>query len=102
MDGDIVVKRFDNFGSRLRGLMFYKEPPYSYVLLEPCNSIHTFFMKFPIDAAFLDNEGMIVKVVKNLEKNKIILPVKNAHSVIETKSGDTSIFEEGMYLDIIS
>ena len=29
----------------------------------PANSIHTFFMKFPIDAAFLDSEGEIVKIV---------------------------------------
>ena len=27
----------------------------------PCNSIHTFFMRIPIDVAFLDRDGVIVK-----------------------------------------
>ena len=34
------------------------------MLITKCNCIHTFFMRFPIDATFLDGQGRIVKTVK--------------------------------------
>jgi len=36
------------------------------MLIRRCNAIHTFFMRFPIDATFLDGEGKVVKVVRNI------------------------------------
>ena len=32
------------------------------LLITPCNSIHMFFMRFPIDALFLDAQGTVVKL----------------------------------------
>ena len=32
------------------------------MLIAPTNAIHTFFMKFPIDVAFVQKDGRIVKV----------------------------------------
>ena len=31
--------------------------------LAPCASVHTFFMRYPIDAAFVDRRGCILKIV---------------------------------------
>jgi len=31
-----------------------------------CNAIHTCFMRFPIDATFLDRDDNVVKVVRNI------------------------------------
>ena len=36
------------------------------LLIKRCNCIHTFFMRFPIDATFLDRRGEVVKVVRNI------------------------------------
>ena len=36
------------------------------MLITKCNCIHTFFMRFPIDATFLDRKGNVVKVVRNI------------------------------------
>ena len=36
------------------------------MLITKCNCIHTFFMRFPIDATFLDGQGRIVKTVKGV------------------------------------
>lgn len=36
------------------------------LLIEQCNAIHTFFMKFAIDATFLDRNNRVVKVVRNI------------------------------------
>ena len=36
------------------------------MLITKCNCIHTFFMRFPIDATFLDRKGNVVKTVKGI------------------------------------
>ncbi len=36
------------------------------LLIPRCNCIHTFFMRFAIDATFLDADGRTVKVVRNI------------------------------------
>jgi hypothetical protein len=36
------------------------------ILLRPAGSIHTAFMRFPIDAVFLDGEGTVLKVEREL------------------------------------
>jgi len=36
------------------------------LLIRKCNCIHTFFMRFTIDATFLDRDGNVVKVVRNI------------------------------------
>jgi uncharacterized membrane protein (UPF0127 family) len=51
--------------TRLKGLLFRKELKNGEALIiEPCNSIHTFFMRFPIDAIFIDSNHKIVKIYK--------------------------------------
>jgi uncharacterized membrane protein (UPF0127 family) len=32
------------------------------MVLAPCNSIHTFFMRFPIDVVFAARDGRVVKL----------------------------------------
>ena len=36
------------------------------MLVTKCNCIHTLFMRFPIDATFLDKSGKVVKVVRGI------------------------------------
>lgn len=52
---------------RMKGLIGVKRlPPGEGMLILNCNSIHTFFMAFPIDATFLDRNGKVVKVVRGI------------------------------------
>lgn len=52
---------------RMRGLIGTKSlSPGEGMLILRCNSIHTFFMSFPIDATFLDESDNVVKVVRNI------------------------------------
>ena len=52
---------------RMRGLIGVRHlPPGEGLLILKCNSIHTFFMAFPIDATFLDRNDNVVKVVRNI------------------------------------
>jgi uncharacterized membrane protein (UPF0127 family) len=57
----------DSFLSRLRGLL--ARPPMSKeqgLLLLECGSVHTVGMGYPIDVAFLDAEGRVVRNVVDL------------------------------------
>jgi uncharacterized membrane protein (UPF0127 family) len=57
------------------------------LLLEPCNSIHTCFMRFEIDAVFLDEAGVVVKIYNNIKPWRFILPVKNSRATLELAQG---------------
>lgn len=76
----------DSFIDRLFGYMFRKKPHYEAILFKPCNSIHTFFMKFNIDVLFLDKNMKVIKKIEGLEKGKVDY-VKDASFVIEAQEG---------------
>lgn len=58
--------------------------------LEPCNSIHMCFMRFAIDAVFLDKNMYVVKIIENFKPWHFSPFVKNARSVIELPAGHTN------------
>ena len=61
------IRIADTFGSRFLGLMGKKELKEGQgLLLKRCGSIHTCFMRFPIDATFLDRRGNVLKVVRGI------------------------------------
>ena len=77
----------DSFLKRFCGYMLRKQPHHEAILITPCNSIHCFFMRFEIDVLFVDKDLFVVKKVEAMKAGKIIMPVKNAAAVVETKAG---------------
>jgi uncharacterized membrane protein (UPF0127 family) len=57
------------------------------LLIEPCSSIHTAFMRFGIDVLYLDRAGEVVKAVANLRPFRLSAKWAGAHAVIELPSG---------------
>jgi len=94
------IKIADTFLRRLRGYMFYKQPPVSGLVIKPCNSIHTYFMKFPIDVLFIDKDGLVLSKCSYLKKNKMIKPVKGAKAVVESLGGVFSEVNIGDTIEI--
>ncbi|ERI91494.1 putative ACR [Clostridiales bacterium oral taxon 876 str. F0540] len=92
----------DTFKTRFLGYMFRKKPHYEAILIKPCNSIHTFFMRFNIDVLFVDIDMKVVKKVENLPPRKIIMPVEGAAIVIEGKAGAFSEVSEGSKVSILN
>ncbi len=43
------------------------------LLIHPCNSVHTFFMKYDIDVIYLDKNNVIKKIVPHLKPWKFSL-----------------------------
>ena len=64
----------NTFIKKLKGLMFQKN--INYCLRLKTNSIHTFFMKEPIDIIMTDKFNNILYIFRNINKNKIIIKPK--------------------------
>lgn len=60
--------------------------PEAVLVIAPCNSVHTFFMKFPIDAVFVDREGAVLKQYSGLRPWRIAFAVR-AFAVLELSAG---------------
>src|SRR5690349_21122530 len=56
------------------------------LLIRPTSSIHMFFMRFPIDAVFLDENLVVRKVVPELKPWRIAA-ARGAKSVVELPVG---------------
>jgi len=52
----------------------------------PCEAVHTFGMKFPIDLVFLDRNKIVKKVKHNVVPGRLSMCL-SAHSVLELASG---------------
>ena len=77
-----------SFASRLVGLMGRRALAFGDGLhIAPCNSIHTFLMKIPIDAVFLDKQLKVVKVCGAMVPWRISSLVWGADSVLELPAG---------------
>ena len=57
------------------------------MLLKPTFSIHTFFMRFPIDVVFLDRDGAVVDVVRRLKPWRAATRIR-ARAVLELAAGE--------------
>ncbi|MBO6179345.1 MAG: DUF192 domain-containing protein [Selenomonadaceae bacterium] len=82
------VEIADNFFRRFLGLMGRKALHENEgLLITPCNSIHMLFMRFAIDAVYLDNDFKVLKVTKNLLPWLGFSLCFGAKSVLEVKTG---------------
>lgn len=52
----------------------------------PCEGVHTFFMKFPIDVVFINKKRVVTKIRPNMVKSRIAFSLR-AHSTIELPVG---------------
>jgi uncharacterized membrane protein (UPF0127 family) len=74
--------------TRLRGLLGRKSLPSGQgILLRPAASIHTFFMRFAIDAVFLDEELRVVAIAADLRPWRAA-GKRGARAVLELPAGE--------------
>lgn len=77
------------FYARLMGLMFKESlPEGGGLLLMPETSIHTFFMRFPIDVLYLNREWLILRADAEMPPNRIgPLFTRGCHAILELPPG---------------
>jgi uncharacterized protein len=87
------VRVAQSFWSRTKGLIGQSSLPRGSSLwiqgtrFIACNSIHTWFMSFPIDAIFVDRKLRVKAVYRNLAPWRVTWPTAGAHSVFEMAAG---------------
>ncbi|WP_342432926.1 DUF192 domain-containing protein [Neobacillus sp. FSL H8-0543] len=82
------IKMADSFFKRLRGLMFRRDPIKDEGLwIVPCNAVHMFFMKFPLDIVLLNEQNEVIEIHHSLKPWRMTKPVKAAYSTLELPAG---------------
>lgn len=89
-EGRVLLKQCwvaSSFFSRFKGLMGRTSlSDEEGVAFPKCNSIHTFFMRMPIDVVLVDKKGVVVGVHENLAPWRLLLPRKATRHVVELKA----------------
>ena len=77
-------------GTRRKGLLGRESlPPGEGLWIAPCESVHTFFMRFAIDLVYLDRKHQVKKVRSSVGPWRVSACFL-AHSVIELPAGTVS------------
>ncbi|NBT36891.1 MAG: DUF192 domain-containing protein [Actinobacteria bacterium] len=75
----------DNPRARRVGLLG-KSTTETALVIEPCSWVHTLGMRFALDVAYVDRDGVVVKV-SHLSPWRVGAPVRGSKFVIEAASG---------------
>jgi hypothetical protein len=90
-DGDVVCRSCRpaaTFLARLRGLLGRRGlADGEGLLIKSTSSIHTFFMTFALDVAFLDRDFRVVKLVPELRPWRVTF-ARGARSALELATGE--------------
>ena len=91
-DGTIVCERCvlaDTALTRMRGLLGRRDLPSGEgIWLKPASSVHMAFMRFAIDAVFLDSEMRVTKIAEDLKPWRLA-GSRGAKSVVELPAGES-------------
>lgn len=83
------VKMADNIVTRTFGLIPRKSLEIGEgLIIKPCYSIHTFFMRIAIDVIFIKKSGEIVGLYSNVKPYRILPIHFSSHYVLELPSGE--------------
>jgi hypothetical protein len=90
-DGRVVIEARTH-RSRRRGLARLDRLTPEHALHIPQTpSVHTFGMRFPLDLIWLDGAGRVLRVDRDVARNRMRLCVR-ARAVIETVAGEADAF----------
>jgi uncharacterized membrane protein (UPF0127 family) len=92
-DGSIVCERCvlaDTALTRSRGLLGRRDLPRGEgILLKPASSVHMAFMRFAIDAVFLDRDLRVLKIAADLKPWRAA-GKRGAKAVLEIPAGEAA------------
>ena len=81
----------DGFVSRFFGLMGRASlPGGDGMLFAPGGTIHTFFMRFPLDVAFLGREGGVLRVAEGVRPWRLTRAPRGTRFVLELAEGQAA------------
>lgn len=85
------IREARSFWARGRGLMFADSLETGEgLIIDPCTSIHTFWMRFPLDVLYMDREGTVVRADERMAPWRIGPVFTGSKWVIELPPGTIS------------
>lgn len=83
----VVIAR--SRAARARGLLFRPSPLRGEGMMFPdCGSVHTWLMSYPIDLVYLDNVGLITRLVPEVRPWRFSLGGRRARHALELAAGE--------------
>ncbi|MBA2403929.1 MAG: DUF192 domain-containing protein [Bdellovibrionales bacterium] len=97
---DILIA--ESLIDRLIGLMFREKLVGAEgLLIDPCRSIHTCFMRYSLDIVFLSSENKIIKIIRGIRPWRITWIYFRANKTLELPAGKLpSDLKEGDILEV--
>jgi hypothetical protein len=99
VNGKIVLDKIimaDTYSKKLQGLLGRKGlKDKEGMMIVPCNSIHTYRMKFPIDVLFVDKDNFVLKVLRDFKPGRMGPLVLKSRYVMEAEAGIFEGIEKG-------
>ena len=94
------VKTVSTYYGRMRGLLGTSQHQLDFdaMHLVPCKGVHTFGMKYSLDLAFLDSQGKVIALRRDVPPNKVCNSPKGTHSVLERPSSIRPWLDVGDYI----
>lgn len=85
------IRKTETFFERSKGLLGCENLKEGHgMLITPCNSIHTFFMKIPLDVIYLGKDNRIISMKQNIKPQRLSM-CKSASSVLELMTGQIQL-----------
>jgi uncharacterized membrane protein (UPF0127 family) len=82
------ILKAESFFQRLKGLIGTGSlDEGTGLLIAPCSSVHTCFMRYPIDVIFLDEDDKILHIIHSMQPYRFSPIVKGAKKVLELPTG---------------
>jgi uncharacterized membrane protein (UPF0127 family) len=86
----LQIKVADSIGARARGLLGRRGlEPGEGLLLRPASSVHTAFMRFPIDVVFLDGQLRVLAIAEAVPPWRVKAR-RGARAVLELQAGEAA------------
>lgn len=93
--GDVLLSQLeiaDTFWKRFKGLQFRRSmASESGMILSPCSSLHTCFMRFPIDLIMLGHDDSVIGVRRSVRPWRAVFCEPGTKKVIETSVGELDV-----------
>ena len=97
---DILIA--ESLISRMIGLMFKQRlEGADGLLIDPCRSIHTFFMRYSLDIVFISKDNKIIKIIRDMKPWRVTWIYFRATKTLELPSGKLPMdLKEGDSLEV--
>jgi uncharacterized membrane protein (UPF0127 family)/Flp pilus assembly protein protease CpaA len=92
----------DTFWRRFRGLMLRSRlAPGTGILFVPCGSVHTAFMRFPVDVVFVARDGTVLRIAEHVPPWQF-RAARRTRFVLELAAGESIVLglEQGTRLQL--